>query len=184
MIALANTTGGKAPEYEEGVLSVEFYNKDALEWFLRLLDEHELIEDYEVLGSFEREGTLKHDILAEDAHALVVAYVVPEAIDYGYYEVEEADEALDESNLYEVKRIIKVNSRGVKRIKMKCNPGYKYNTATRACEKISGAELSTKRKALRRAVLTKRSMGSGFKMRMLRKTRKAKRFRKSLGLKT
>jgi len=84
--------------------------------------------------------------------------------------------------LDEVVRKIKINFKGKKRIKMKCQRGFKWDSNKRACIKIGGAEIAKMRKRLRRAVLTKRAAGNAYKVRVLRKTRKAKRFRKMLGL--
>lgn len=84
--------------------------------------------------------------------------------------------------LTEIKRKIKVNFAGKKRIKMQCMKGYKYDAARRVCVKISGSELATSRRAKIKAVRTKKSMGLGFKTRTVRKSKRANRFRKLLGL--
>jgi len=88
-----------------------------------------------------------------------------------YDETEELDE---------VKRRIKVNSQGKRRVKMQCRPGFKWDGS--ACVKITGAELAVNRKAKRQMVISKRSQGNALKIRVLRKTRKANRFRKAMGL--
>ena len=84
--------------------------------------------------------------------------------------------------LHEVKRKIKVNFAGKKRIKMQCNKGYRFDAVRRVCVKISGSELAVSRRAKIKAVRTKRSMGLGFKTRTVRKSKRANRFRKLLGL--
>lgn len=84
--------------------------------------------------------------------------------------------------LHEVKRRIKVNFKGVKRIKMQCQKGYKYDTTRKVCVKIAGSELATMRRARIKAVRTKKAMGSSFKVRTVRKMMKADRFRKLLGI--
>ena len=93
------------------------------------------------------------------------------------------DNGASAQQLTEVKRRIKVNSRGMKRIKMQCKPGYKWDAGARACVKITGDQLAKNRKSHRRAILTKKAMGSAFKARVIRKTKKAMRFRKALGVK-
>lgn len=85
--------------------------------------------------------------------------------------------------LYEVIRKIKVNARGVKRIKMQCQPGFKYNSERRTCEKITGSQMATMRFAHIKMSRTKKSLGSSYKKRIVMKGRKANRFRKSMGLK-
>lgn len=84
-------------------------------------------------------------------------------------------------DLSEVKRTIKVNSRGKRRIKMKCKKGWKFDG--RKCIKISGKELVTKKRAIRKAVRTKRAKGSGYKKRIVRLANRARRKRKGMGLK-
>lgn len=82
----------------------------------------------------------------------------------------------------EVKRIVKVNFKGKKRIKMKCLPGYKFDVTRRACVKIGGSEKADDRRAKIKMTRTKKSKGSGLKRATARKTKKAKRFRKLMGI--
>ena len=91
-------------------------------------------------------------------------------------------ESVDEFGefLLEVKRIIKINAKGKRRIKMKCKKGYKWTGGK--CVKISGSELTSKRRAIKKAVRTKKSKGAGFKRRVLRLRKKALRKRKAMGL--
>lgn len=85
--------------------------------------------------------------------------------------------------LHEIKRIIKINFRGKKRVKMQCAKGYKFDEGRKVCVKISGSELSLSRIAHRQMARTKKSKGEGYKRRIVRKTNRAKRFRKLIGLK-
>lgn len=84
--------------------------------------------------------------------------------------------------LYEIERKVKVNFRGVKRIKMQCQHGFKYDPERRVCVKIGGSELATMRRAKIKTVRTKRALGTGYKLRTVRKTKRAVRFRKLLGV--
>ena len=94
-----------------------------------------------------------------------------------------ADEVICDTNLLnELHREIKVNFRGKKRIKMKCQPGFKYDPERMACVKISGAELAVSRIAHRQMARTKRALGGSYRTRILRKVRRAKHFRKIMGL--
>lgn len=90
-------------------------------------------------------------------------------------------EDMSDDQLDEIKRIVKVNSRGKRRIKMKCKKGYKFDG--RKCIKISGKELVNKRRAIRKSVRTKRSKGSGYTKRIVRLRKKAIKKRRSMGLK-
>lgn len=105
-------------------------------------------------------------------------------IDYETYESvkESKGNKKSKKSLNEVTRKIRVDARGTKTIKMKCQPGFKYNPATKTCEKITGAELAMHRKATRKALITKKNEGKALKVRVAKKIRKAKRFRKMLGL--
>ncbi len=88
-----------------------------------------------------------------------------------------SDQILDEARI-----ITKVNSRGEKRRRVKCRPGYKLNDRGTSCVPITGGEKATKRRAIRKAIRTKRSMGTALKTRTNRKRLKALRKRKAYGL--
>lgn len=87
---------------------------------------------------------------------------------------------LQESTLTERRRIVKVNARGQRRIKIKCKPGYKY--AGGKCVKITGSEKTKKRRSIKKAVRTKRQKGAGFQRRVQRLRKRAMKKRKSMGL--
>lgn len=93
------------------------------------------------------------------------------------------DAECDINLLVEITRKIKVNFRGKKRIKMQCQPGFKYDPDRMVCVKISGAELAVSRIAHRQMARTKRSLGASYRTRILRKVRRAKKFRKMMGIK-
>lgn len=86
------------------------------------------------------------------------------------------DEQLDE-----IKRSVKINSKGQRRIKMQCKKGFKYDG--KKCVKISGKELVAKRRAIRKAVRTKKGKGSGYLNRVIRLRKRANNKRKSMGMK-
>ena len=78
--------------------------------------------------------------------------------------------------------IIKVNSRGDKRRRIKCNKGMKLNAAKTACVPITGSEKNSKRLATRQMLRTKKAGGDALKRRTLRKRTKALKKRKQLVL--
>lgn len=80
------------------------------------------------------------------------------------------------------KIIIKVNSKGVKTKRLKCPKGYRIGDNGTSCVPITGAEKSTKRKAIRQAVRTKRAEGAGARKKATRKRLKAMKRRKQYGL--
>ena len=79
--------------------------------------------------------------------------------------------------------IVKVNARGEKRRRIKCNKGMKLNPTGTACVPITGSEKNSKRIAARQMVRTKRAAGDALKRRTNRKRLKALKKRKQLGLK-
>lgn len=85
-----------------------------------------------------------------------------------------------EETIEEVKRRIKVNAKGKRRIKMQCKKGFKFDG--KKCVKIAGSDLVTKRKAIRKAVRTKRAKGSGFQKRIARLRNRAIKKRNSMGI--
>ena len=191
LIGLARSFGAKNVDLESGVLAADFEHRDALNDFTDALEELEYVDSYEIRiagESSDEADAVDFDTLPSDINAVVIAYVAEDFIDYGEYEVEvddaeSPDPGESAGELTEVKRRIKVNFRGKKRIKMQCKPGFKWDPASRVCLKIGGSELAKNRKSHRRAILTKRSMGSAFKKRVLKKTKKARRYRNALGLK-
>lgn len=83
----------------------------------------------------------------------------------------------------EIKRVVKINFKGKKRIKLKCQKGYKYDQTRKVCVKIGGSELATMRKGKIKMVRTKKALGSGKKRMTVRRTKKAMKFRKLMGVK-
>jgi len=192
--ALAKMCAGDEGAYASGVLLFTFKNKQAVEDFATAIEEDDSVDTYEieafredlVNGFVEDEEYDFGDIMFDkDFEFNVYVYLVPELVQLPAEELEVGDDFEwddDSGFITEVRRKIKVNFRGKKRIKMQCSPGFKWIPSAKTCKKISGAQVAVMRKAMRRAVLTKKSMGQSFKARVLRKTRKAKRFRKGFGL--
>lgn len=176
--------------YSEGLLMIDLHNKSAVQQFADWLEDREDVYAYDIEA-----GHLNQDNGAMETHDIDLSSIVndqgwtfsfsiylnPSIVQYDGYEVD-VDEDFEIGPLDEVVRKIKINAKGKKRIKMKCQRGFKWDTEKRACVKIGGSEIAKMRKRLRRAVLTKRSKGAAFKTRVLRKTRKAKRFRRMMGL--
>lgn len=174
--------------YMHGVAVVDFTSKKATEDFIEWIeDEGKYVEHYEVEvlsnddGAEEVEDvdfdTIKDDHLFK---FIVTVYLLPEIVDFnGSEAVYESDEQIEEGAV----RKIRVNSFGIKSVKMQCQKGSKWNPARKTCEVIVGQELSNKRMAIKHAIITKRAGGQVFKRRMVRKMRKADRYRKMMGLK-
>ena len=180
VIGAATQFGGTCEYLDDGVFEANFDKKNAVLDFADWLDSDDRIYSYEVLTFEQTDGsTVETDVdvddIEDDANYTftVLVYLTGDEV---LYDVEYEDDV----SLNEVKRRIKVNSQGKKRIKMQCAKGFKWNG--NACVKISGAELATSRIAKRKAVINKRSQGQALKIRTLRKTRKANRFRKAFGL--
>lgn len=191
--AAARGFGGDEPAYDQGLLYVELRSKQAAQEFSDWLEDCDFVEGYEMeinhvdrWKGFEEDMEIDFDEITNDINFYFdfSVYLNPEIVQYDSYTMyvdEEISE--DNGNLSEVTRKIKINFRGKKRVKMKCARGFKWDPEKKACVKIAGADLAQMRKSLRRAVLTKRSKGAGYKARVARKSKKAKRFRKMMGLK-
>ncbi len=78
--------------------------------------------------------------------------------------------------------ITKVNSRGEKRKRVKCRPGFTLNADGTSCVPMTGGQKNAKRKAIRKALRTKRAEGGAYKRRTTRKRLRALKRRKALGL--
>lgn len=196
----ARQLGSDQGSYDQGVLSLVFTNRQAVLNFIDTFDQLTVaddVEDFDIEvrgGDDLPEGRLGETIPFEEImfdgnfEFIVHVYLNPDVVWYAPTEIE-ADEngeyEYDDENgtLTEVRRKIKVTARGKRWIKMQCRPGFKWNSATRTCAKIGGSDLAKLRRSIRKTVRTKRAMGSTFKTRVLRKQRKAKRFRKAMGLK-
>lgn len=188
ILGIIKTYNGSAPvEVGDDYVSTTVPSKEQLD---HILAELPIEVDYDVMVT-----NLKADF--DDAKIKVVSDGGDEQEDEEY-EIDEDDvddyatvfdliiytynmEDIDEDQLDEIKRIVKVNNRGKRRIKMKCKKGYKFDG--RKCIKISGKELVNKRRAIRKSVRTKRSKGSGYKKRIVRLSKRAIRKRRSMGLK-
>lgn len=154
------------PEQEDVLKDLETMN--SLDFGEKFKSEFKLIKaaDYE-LGDLYTTSAVYKAVNTED-----VLSIVTEAF----------DPSIVEEVLSELTRVIKVNSRGKKRVKMQCQKGYKYDVSRKVCVKISGNELAISRIAHRQMARTKKTLGSSYKTRIVRRMKRAKRFRKLMGL--
>jgi hypothetical protein len=198
--ALSKVSGGDNGTYENGCLNVTFTNKLAVINFCDQLEANDnvLTYDIEAYSEHRPEGyvddtTIDLDKIEFDYDFVydVFIYLQPYLVTYDSPEVEvdedfeaplNEEDSVEDATMLEVTRKVKVNFRGKKRIKMQCAPGYKWYPEGKVCQKITGAEVATMRKALRQAVRTRRAKGQSFKVRIARKSKKAMRYRKGLGL--
>jgi hypothetical protein len=199
----AKSYGAGEVLYDQGVLVAVLRSKQAAIEFSDWLENCEYVDSYgmEILHNKPLEGYFdKNDVdidsITDDRNFqfLFTIFLNPELVQYAPYEGDEEEEEDEEEDneeeemsesverVDEVERKIKVTSRGKKWIKMQCPRGFKWNPETNACEKISGAELAKMRKAIRKALITKKSLGSAYRMRIIRKMKKAMRYRKQMGL--
>lgn len=192
----ARSVGAIDGTYEEGVYHTIIRSKDAANDFASYLENCECVDEYEMnvlnidatQDGYEADMEYDFEKIKDDSLFAFefIVYLHPEFFAFDPVEVEfDADEEIQQENttyITEIRRKIKMNFRGKKRIKMQCAKGFKYNAGKRVCEKIGGAELAKKRKSTKRAILTKKAMGASFQARVNRKTKKAMKFRKGLGL--
>lgn len=203
----AKSYGGEDADDHNGVVIVYFSTKQGALHFSDWLEEQPTVETYEI-NTMEQEGlgvqpnAIELELMTDalKCNFQVIVYIYPEYstfdLDFDGDGDEDQDDLalatdyddpldLDESveQLDEVQRKIRINSRGVKSIKMKCAQGFRWDPAMEACVKITGKELSIMRKSARRALITKKAMGTTFKVRVKRRILKAFKFRKMMGLK-
>lgn len=200
----AKTFGGEEPIENNGVIGIYFSSKQAVQDFADYLEDNKYVESYEINASLNNPKPDSDSIKSVDLESIeddsiykfeILLYLYPEYVQITDDETDEDDEYLDiEDSVYEnykfipsepiheVVRKIRINSRNVKSIKMKCTRGFKYDPTISACVKIGGAELATIRRGARHAVITKRAEGSAYATRIKRRTLRAFKFRKMAGL--
>lgn len=88
----------------------------------------------------------------------------------------DADETMTEARF-----VTKFNSKNLRKRKYLCQPGYKHNNDSGACEKIGGLEKMDRRLGTRHAIITKKRQGNSLKLRTKIKATKAKKYRKQAG---
>lgn len=163
--------GADFVECEDDVIIAGFTDDDELATAEEYVDNDASVEE--------------HEIIEINGSPALVVYLNPAvvmfAIDNSYVNDEQISNSYSDAMTEAVMKI-KVNSMDERRIKFKCNPGFKYNTTSHACEKISGTESVNRRMGLRHAILTKKAGGASLKLRTIRKAKKAMRYRKSMGL--
>lgn len=130
--------------------------------------------DYEMRG--KPEDVIVYDIEKnnKDGSKIVVHEMlnfISEAVFYG-----------DSKTLFEVRKKIKMNFKGKKRIKMQCHKGFKYVPERRVCVKITGSEMMDMKRSHIKARRTKKAAGTGYQKRINKKTKRAMRFRKQANI--
>lgn len=192
---LGRQYGSDPGAYAAGVLRLTFKNKQAVTDYTNALEDIDEVESFEIeahrenmVGGFVEDEEYDFDniMFDKDFEFDVFVYLQPDLVSEDPFELDvgEDDEIDDENVEYisEVRRRIKINFRGKKTIKMQCRRGFKWDASKKSCVKIVGAEVALKRRAMRKMVRTKKAKGASFRTRVNRKTRKAKRFRKSMGV--
>lgn len=94
----------------------------------------------------------------------------------------EALDARADDALYEAgkKIVIKVTSKGKRTRKIKCGKG--YHLVNGSCVPMTGSEKAKKKRAIKKAVRTKKAAGAGAKRRSVKARLKAMKKRKGMGL--
>ena len=195
---MAGDVGATDFDFEDGVCTLTVQGPENAAELIEALEDEDCVEAYDVThdGESDVEDILE---LPEDTKFGFVIYLEEDEVTYTAETVDV--DTLDESvgatgvkpyafdyfgvatTLDEVKKKMKVNFRGQKRIKMQCAPGFKYNATTKSCEKIGGEALAKHRKASIRALVTRKAGGASLKKRAALRTKKAMNFRKAMGLK-
>ena len=185
ILGVIKTYNGSAPVVvEDDYVSTTVPTKVQLD---RIIDALPLGVDYEILVH-----SLEHDFADAKISVVSDAGDDQEVTEYDIDELDVDDSQVvyellvytyntkSEEDISEIKRIIKINAKGKRRIKMQCKKGFKFDGTK--CVKISGGELVNKRKAIRRSIRTKKAKGSGFQKRVARLRNRATKKRKGMGL--
>ncbi|AIX13118.1 putative prohead core protein [Erwinia phage phiEa2809] len=90
---------------------------------------------------------------------------------------------LAERQLTEQGIIDKVNAKGKRRRRLKCGPGFKLSADGTRCEVMDASQRRTLKMGNRKALRSKKRMGMGYQKKIVRRQKKAMRFRKMMGLK-
>jgi len=130
-----------------------------------------VIEDVEL---FTESFAYQEGLETQDPSYVLTDDEIVEGAEYFY---EDTDEDLDDLN--EARRVVKINSKGDRRVKKMCGKGFKL--VGNKCVKQSGQEKTTMRKSKKKMVKTLKSKGSIVKLRT-RRTKKAMKKRKARGL--
>lgn len=180
--------GGGDFVHHTGVIMATLRSKQAAEDFSDWLEECKNVDTYEMSiihseADVDVEDDIDFDAITDDRNFLFefTIYLNPEIVSFNDFEYEPETE--DAPMVTELFRKARVNFRGVKTIKIKCGRGFKYNSAMKTCQKITGDLLIHMRRAIKKAVLTKKAAGASFMKRVLRKRTKAMKFRHAFGLK-
>lgn len=96
---------------------------------------------------------------------------------------DEAEQDRIREVITEVLHKYKVNSRGIKTKKAVCAKGYRFDREENICKKMDSVEMMHLRKGAKRALLTKRGLGTGYLNRIKIKAKRADKFRKAFGIK-
>lgn len=87
------------------------------------------------------------------------------------------------AGINEQKVIDKVNARGKRTRRLKCAPGFKLSADGSRCEVMDAGERRSRKMGNRKAIRSKKRMGVGYQRKIERRKKKAKKFRKMMGLK-
>jgi hypothetical protein len=161
-------------------VSVSFkVNKNNVDGIGQVLENSDIIESFEYLGDTVQKENSGWNVVE---YANFIAYFTPDqTFDYDlerHQDYDQDDDLINVDILTEALHIAKVNSLGVKTVKIKCQKGFKSEGGI--CVKISGSELVNLRKGAKKAVLSKRALGAGYAKLIKLKTKRADKWRKLL----
>lgn len=78
--------------------------------------------------------------------------------------------------------IDKVNAKGKRRRRLKCGKGFKLSADGSRCEVMDAGQRRNLRMGNRKSIRSKKRMGVGYQRKIVRRQKKAMRFRKMMGL--
>lgn len=159
----------------------KYYNKSS-DTYLDLAE----LKKFGLMESYEDEKS--RDLVAEASLDLIdniaeghLSKVSELAVGIMEQRLIEMSNPVDPDEVCEAKIITKVNSKGEKRRRLKCRPGYVLKNGV--CTPVSGDKKVNKLRGAKKAARTKHAQGAGYAMKVAKKAKKAKLKRKAFGLK-
>lgn len=198
--AFAKQLSGECHGEDDGVIDISLKDIPAAKEFSSFLDNFLPVEDYDVYEvtetddgnhsvSVETEAYDSWDQVSPDAsYFQFIIYLDNDHVDGDevLVDVERDDEPpVDDEfgEIMEVKKVVKINFRGQKIIRFKCNLGYKYDFHQKACVKRKEHDIWTRRRKALINILRRTAAKASIKKKINHKSLRFLLNRKHLGIK-
>jgi hypothetical protein len=198
---MAGTVGGYVCGYEEGVLDICVHSGIQAKQFASFLDNYLPVDDYDCYevtnfddgpddhipveidhDSYDDWDKIKIDSPLEFQF---IVYLDDDLVDGDDVLIDVDDFTPDEETVgevFEVMKVVKINFKGKKVIRMKCQKGYKYDTHQHTCVKRGEHDIFMKRRKLQLNMLRRVASKAAIKKKINHKSLRFLLNRKRLGI--